>query len=85
MAVTITISINQNTLAAGSPGASRADGVVSELVTLSDPPNSGPQAGRLWEVVGLDGLPVTLSDPTAEFPTFTPGATDYGTYLIYLS
>lgn len=85
MAIAPTILIEQATLGAGSAGVSRADGVVSQEVTLTDPANPGVQAGRLWEVFDTDGAVVTLSDNTAEAPTFTPGASDYGTHTVFVS
>lgn len=85
MAIEPTIKIDQATLGAGVAGASRADGVVSQVVTLTDPANPGAQAGRLWEVFDTDGVVVVLSDNTAEAPTYTPGAGDHGTHTIFVS
>lgn len=85
MAVTPTIQIDQATLGAGSPGASRKDGVENQVVTLSDPANPGAQPGRLWTLVSPTGIATTLDDDTAETPTFTPPVGSNGdTWLVYV-
>jgi hypothetical protein len=74
------IKIDQATRPAGTAGQSRADGVLSQTVTLTDPANAGAGT-HLWELFSRPpGSSATLSGSSTATATFTPDVR--GTYLI---
>jgi hypothetical protein len=78
------ITIDQATLDPGTPGSSRSDGVLGQLVTLTDAEADNVGGSYTWSMLASPtGSAATLSNPGTSSPTFTPDVE--GTYIIRCS